>query len=161
MDQIDRAILGALADEGRITINELAARVQLSPSAARDRLRRLEQRNAIRGYRAELDATALGYPLHALVAIDLRADADMDAFERALRERPAIVEALHATGEHDYLLRLRCADIDELHRTVRTLKTALGVVRTTTTVVLDAPIPLRPRLPAETLSRARSSPRSP
>ena len=147
MDSLDRRILAVVAANGRITLNELASRVQLSPSATRDRLRRLEEQRIICGYRAEVEEDALGYPLHALVEIDLKPDSDATAFERAISEQPAVVEALHATGEHDYLLRVRCSDIDELHRTVRAFKTQLGAARTTTRVVLGSPIPQRVRLP--------------
>ena len=137
-----------MAQEGRITLLDLAARVQLGASATRERLRRLEQRGAIAGYRAAVDETAVGFPLEALVEIDLASGADMEAFERELTGRPAVVEALHATGDRDYLVRLRCADTDELHRCVRELKTELGAVRTITRLVLDHTVAARPRLPA-------------
>lgn len=136
-----------MAQEGRITLLDLAVRVQLGASATRERLRRLEQRGAIAGYRAAVDETAVGFPLEALVEIDLASGADMEAFERELTGRPAVVEALHATGDRDYLVRLRCADTDELHRSVRELKAELGAVRTVTRLVLDHTVPARPRLP--------------
>lgn len=148
MDQLDRRILAIMAADGRITLQELAARVQLGPTATRERLRRLEERGVIVGYRAIADAAVVGYPLEALVEIDLAPGADMDAFEQGLLARPAVVEALHATGERDYLVRLRCADTDELHRCVRELKTELGAVRTITRLVLDHTVAARPRLPA-------------
>jgi Lrp/AsnC family leucine-responsive transcriptional regulator len=71
----------------------------------------------------------------------------MQEFENGLRARPAVVEALHATGERDYLVRLRCADTDELHRSVRELKAELGAARTVTRLVVDRTVPARPRLP--------------
>jgi Lrp/AsnC family transcriptional regulator, leucine-responsive regulatory protein len=147
MDRVDRAILAAVAASGRVTLQELAERVHLGPSATRDRLRRLEQRGVITGYRATLDEAALGYPLEALVEVDLAPGADMQKFEQELRARPAVVEALHATGEHDYLVRLRCTGTDELHRSVRGLKAELGAVHTVTQIVLDHTVPARPRLP--------------
>jgi Lrp/AsnC family leucine-responsive transcriptional regulator len=136
-----------MAEDGRITLQDLAARVHLGPSATRERLRRLEQRGVITGYRATVDQASAGYPLEALVEIDLAPSADMEAFEGGLRARPAVVEALHATGDRDYLVRLRCTDTDELHRSVRELKTELGAVRTVTLLVLDQTVPQRPRLP--------------
>ena len=147
MDRIDRVILAAVAASGRVTLQELAERVHLGPSATRDRLRRLEQRGVITGYRAILDEDALGYPLEALVEVDLAPGADMQKFEQGLHARPAVVEALHATGEHDYLVRLRCTGTDELHRSVRGLKAELGAVRTVTQIVLDRTVSARPRLP--------------
>jgi Lrp/AsnC family leucine-responsive transcriptional regulator len=147
MDALDRRILANMAADGRVTLQDLAAQVHLGPSATRERLRRLEQRGVITGYRATVDEAAVGYPLEALVEIDLAAGSDMEAFERGLRARPAVVEALHATGDRDYLVRLRCTDTDELHRRVRELKAELGAVRTVTRLVLDQTVPARPRLP--------------
>jgi Lrp/AsnC family leucine-responsive transcriptional regulator len=147
MDALDRRILGTLAADGRVTLQELAERVHLGASATRERLRRLEQRGLIIGYHAILDQAAVGYPLEALVEVDLPPDSDMEEFENGLRARPAVVEALHATGDRDYLVRLQCADTRELHRTIRALKTDLGAVRTVTRIVLERTVAPRPRLP--------------
>jgi Lrp/AsnC family leucine-responsive transcriptional regulator len=81
------------------------------------------------------------------VEVDLAPGADMQAFESALRAQPAVVEALHATGEHDYLVRLRCEGTDELHLSVRRLKAELGAVHTVTRLVLDRTVPAHQRLP--------------
>jgi Lrp/AsnC family transcriptional regulator, leucine-responsive regulatory protein len=147
MDALDRQILDAVAAEGRITLQELAAKVHLGASATRERLRRLEHRDVIIGYRAIVDESALGYPLEALVEVDLAPGSDMQEFENRLCAQPAVVEALHATGDHDYLVRLRCVDTDELHRGVRDLKAELGAVRIVTRLVLDRTVPARQRLP--------------
>jgi Lrp/AsnC family transcriptional regulator, leucine-responsive regulatory protein len=146
MDAIDRTILGAVVADGRATLHQLAERVHLDPSATRERLRRLE-RTVLRGYSAAADPVALGFPIDALIEIDLPGGADTAAFEAALRDTPQIVEALHATGEHDYILRLSCTHTGELHATVRRLKTEHGATRTRTSVVLDHTLPRRQRLP--------------
>lgn len=147
MDALDRRILGLVATSGRISLQELASEVQLGPSATRERLRRLEHRGVITGYRAAVDDAAAGYPLEALVEVDLAPGADAEAFEKGLRASAAVVEALHATGDHDYLVRLRCADTDDLHDTVRSLKAEHGAQRTITRLVLHHTVPARPRLP--------------
>jgi Lrp/AsnC family leucine-responsive transcriptional regulator len=146
VDALDHQILAHVVESGRVTLQDLAERVHLGSSATRERLRRLEQRGLISGYRAIVDPRALGYPLEALVEVDLAPGADMQAFEHGLRMHPTVVEALHATGEHDYLVRLRCADTDELHLSVRALKADLGAVRTVTRLVLDTTVPARQRL---------------
>ena len=157
---LDRQILAVVATDGRVSLQELAARVALGASATRERLRRLEEQGVITGYRATVAESAVGYPLEALVEVDLAPGAEMEAFEHGLRASPAVVEALHATGDHDYLVRLRCADTDELHRTVRALKAELGAQRTVTRLVLHDTVPARPRLPASPEPPARvASPR--
>jgi Lrp/AsnC family transcriptional regulator, leucine-responsive regulatory protein len=148
VDAIDRAIIGALVADGRITLHGLAEVVHLGDSATRERLRRLE-RTVIRGYAASTDPVVLGFRLEALVEVDLPGGSDTAAFEAALWDMPQVVEALHATGEHDYVLRLRCTDTDELHAAVRRLKTRHSAIRTNTSVVLDHTLPHRQRLPDE------------
>jgi Lrp/AsnC family transcriptional regulator, leucine-responsive regulatory protein len=147
MDPINREILGSVVADGRITLHRLAERVRLGPSATRERLRRLEA-TVIRGYTAIADPSVLGFPLDALVELDLPSDADLDVFEAALVAAPQVVEALHATGDHDYVVRLRCADTEELHTTVRRFKTEHGALRTRTSVVLGETLPRRQRLPS-------------
>jgi Lrp/AsnC family leucine-responsive transcriptional regulator len=146
MDGIDRAILGVVVTDGRIPLNQLAERVRLGASATRERLRRLE-RTVIHGYVATIDPVVIGFPIEALVDVDLPEGADMVTFEARLRDTPQVVEALHATGEHDYVLRLRCTHTDELHATVRRFKTDHGALRTRTSVVLDHALSYRQRLP--------------
>jgi Lrp/AsnC family leucine-responsive transcriptional regulator len=85
MDAVDRQILETMATQGRTTLQELAERVHLGASATRERLRRLEQRGVITGYRAIVDEAAVGYPLEALVEVDLAPGADMQEFENRLR----------------------------------------------------------------------------
>jgi Lrp/AsnC family leucine-responsive transcriptional regulator len=147
MDAIDRRILGVVARNGRSTLQDLAEEVRLSVSATRDRLRRLEREAYVTGYVARVDQERLGFPLDAFVQVEVGAATDVLSFEAALRELPAVVEAVHATGDCDFLIRLRCADTGELHRVVRALKSDLGATRTITRVVLDQTVAARPRLP--------------
>ena len=147
MDAIDREILGALVADARRSLQDIAARARLSASATRDRLRRLERDGLIRGYTAMLDAGTLGYPVQAVAEVDMAPGSDPLAFEDGLRGLPAVVEVLHATGDCDYLVRLHCKDTAELHQVVRAVKGQLGALRTTTRVILDVPVPIRPRLP--------------
>jgi Lrp/AsnC family transcriptional regulator, leucine-responsive regulatory protein len=147
MDRADRALLALLARHGRSTVQDLAERIHLSPSATRERLRGMESAGYVTGYAAVVDQARLGFGIDALVEVDLAPGTDETAFAEALAATPAVVEALHATGEHDYLLRLRCRDSDELHRVVRRLKADHGAARTLTRVVLGEPVTRRPRLP--------------
>ena len=147
MDRIDRELLARLVRDGRSSLQDLAEGIRLSPSATRERVRALESAGFVTGYAAILDEALLGFGVEAVVEIDLPPGADEDAFTQTLIGTPAVVEALHATGEHDYLLRLRCHDTNELHQVVRNLKTRHGAARTLTRVVLGATVIRRPRLP--------------
>jgi Lrp/AsnC family transcriptional regulator, leucine-responsive regulatory protein len=147
VDAIDRSIVAAVVQDGRATLQDLADRVKLSVSATRDRLRRLERDGPITGYAATVDQDRLGFPLDAFVHVEMAADTDPLAFEAGLARLPAVVEVVHATGDCDFIVRLRCADTGELHRLVRGLKTDLGATRTVTRVVLAQTVAARPRLP--------------
>lgn len=147
MDRIDRQLLARLVRNGRSSLQDLAEGIRLSPSATRERVRGLESAGFVKGYAAIVNEALLGFGVEAVVEIDLAPGADEGAFTETLIGTPAVVEALHATGEHDYLLRLRCQDTNELHQVVRSLKSRHGAARTLTRVVLGETVIRRPRLP--------------
>ena len=86
VDAVDRAILGVVAEDARITNQRLADRVGVAPSTALARLRSLRSRGVIRGFHAEVDLAALGRPLQALIAVRLAVHAreQIDAFTDAV-----------------------------------------------------------------------------
>src|SRR6266571_4856886 len=107
MDAVDRKILAALQEDGRLTVTELAAHVGLSISPCHRRLRELERSGAIRGYRAVVDADALGLTFEALVFMTVR-QTDREtllAFEAGVADIPQVVQAERLFGDPDYLLR--------------------------------------------------------
>jgi Lrp/AsnC family leucine-responsive transcriptional regulator len=109
IDAFDRRILDVVAGEGRISIAALAGRVGLSKSPVQARLRRLEARGVIRGWRAVLDPAAMGRDHVAFVEVRLEdtREAALAEFNRAVRVLPEI-EACHMiAGSFDYLLKVR------------------------------------------------------
>ncbi|RCG26888.1 Lrp/AsnC family transcriptional regulator [Sphaerisporangium album] len=149
MDRIDRKILAVLQQEGRLTITELAARVGLSVSPCHRRLRELERGGAIRGYRAVVDADALGLRFQALVFVTMRQE-DRDTllgFEAAVARVPEVVQAQRLFGDPDYLLRIVTADLGAYQRLEDDILSALpGVQRLNSTLVMkhvvnDRPLP--------------------
>jgi len=138
VEEIDRAIVGALTADGRLSYTDLAEKVGLSVSAAHQRVRRLEQRGVIRGYVARVDYTALDLPLTAFVAIrplDLsRAD---DAPDR-LAHLAEIEACYSVAGEDFYLLLVRVGSPADLEKLLQEIRAAANVT-TRTTVVLSTP----------------------
>ena len=106
LDRIDRRILTALQQDGRLTNQALSERVALSPSACLARVRRLEGAGVIQGYHARLDpfAIEIGVVLYAEVTLKGHGPADLKLFEDTIAAIPAVVEASHVTGAYDYLL---------------------------------------------------------
>ncbi len=150
MDVIDRKIIAALQDDGRLTVTELAARIGLSVSPCHRRLRELERRGAIRGYRAVVDLDALGLAFEALVFVTMRQE-DREtilAFEDAVSGIPQIINAERLFGDPDYLLRIVTTDLGAYQRLQDDrLLTLPGVLRMTSTLVMKRIVSERP-LPA-------------
>jgi len=142
-DPIDRRILGILAEDGRISWLDLGRRVSLSASAVAERVRRLEARGIIAGYRAVLDPAAMGRSLDAVIGVRAVPGYDRRALETWLCARPSVIEVTHLTGPHDYLVRVRCADAAELDTLLMSMKSDAGVADTETRVVLRS-LPLAP-----------------
>jgi Lrp/AsnC family leucine-responsive transcriptional regulator len=118
MDATDRRILRIIQKDGRITNAELAALVNLSASACHRRLQRLEQDGVVRGYAALLDRRKLALPTTVFVEITLSGQATelLEAFERAVRLIPDMLECHLMAGTADYLLKLAVADTDDFAR---------------------------------------------
>jgi Lrp/AsnC family leucine-responsive transcriptional regulator len=133
---VDRALLSALARDGRASYTDLAERVGLSVSAVHQRVRRLEQRGLITGYAAHLDAKALGLPLTAFVSITPIDVGQPDDAPARLAHLPAI-EACHSVaGVESYILKVRVASPDALEALLHEIRSSANV-STRTTVVLS------------------------
>ena len=147
MEDIDRAIVAALIDDGRVSYTDLAEKVGLSVSAVHQRVRRLEGRGVINGYAARVSYPAVGLPLTAFIAIrPVDAAAPDDAPER-LAHLPEIEACYSVAGEDFYLLLVRVGGPTDLERLLQEVRTAANVT-TRTTVVLSTPYEHRsPRLP--------------
>ena len=140
LDRIDRAILEALRENGRITYQALSERVGLSPRPCLERVRRLEQRGVIRGYAALVDPAALGHDVVALAEIALRdpSPAGRQRLERALSVHPSVVELYVVNGEYDYIARIVAPSIPAYETLTDAFLAdpAFGIGRIRTTFVL-------------------------
>ncbi|ANT61444.1 MULTISPECIES: Lrp/AsnC family transcriptional regulator [Roseobacteraceae] len=136
-DRFDRAILTTLAEEGRLSITELARRIGLSKSPTQARLRRLEDLGVIRGYRAILDPIQLGLDHVAFVEVrmsDTR-ESSLDAFNAAVAAIPEIEQVHLIAGNFDYLLKVRTSDMRSYRRVLAEKLSTLPHVSTTSTYV--------------------------
>lgn len=150
LDAADTGILAEISRDARATLATLAGAVGLSVSAVQARLRRLESRGVITGYRPILDAEAVGKPLAAFIEISPLDPAQPDNAPELLEPLPEI-EACHSiAGDASYMLFVRVASPRDLERLIGEIRRA-AAVRTRTTVVLQTfyenrtlvPIPAR------------------
>jgi Lrp/AsnC family leucine-responsive transcriptional regulator len=115
LDRYDRRILEVLQQDGRISNQDLATRIGLSPSPCLRRVRGLEDAGVISGYRALLDPAKLGLSLLALIHIsmDRHTPERFANFERRIAELPEVLECLLITGQDaDYQLKVIVRDMD-------------------------------------------------
>jgi len=139
MDVIDRNILVALQENGAAGLAELAKVAGLSVSATAERVKRLEERGTIRGWRADLDPAAIGCPLLAFVFVSLRPGRDENAFRIAMRAAEAVLECHHVTGAWTFLLKLRLPDLAAVERFVAdAVRSQPGVERTETILAITS-----------------------
>ena len=132
IDQTDRRILDELARDAGLTSAVLGERVGLSPSAAHRRVRLLEQRGLIDGYRARLSKAARGNPSIVFVEVTLSGQSRqvLAEFEQAIRLCSEITEAHLMGGQADYLLKVEVREGDSYERIHRELLAGLpGVPR--------------------------------
>jgi len=143
VEDLDRQILRLLADDGRRSYTDLAKDTGLSVSAVHQRVRRLEQRGLLRGYRAVVDSEQVGLPLTAFVSIKPIDPAAPDDAPDRLAHLTAI-EACHSVaGEESYILKVRVASPAALESLLQEIRAAASV-STRTTVVLSTPFEDRP-----------------
>lgn len=125
LDSIDRNILAELQHDGRITINDLAEKVGLSPTPCLRRVQRLRQNQIIKGYAALVDQVIVGLPVSVFVNVTLerQAEAELEAFETAVRACPEVMECYLMTGTSDFLLRIVAADLFAYERFLKAVLT--------------------------------------
>ncbi len=145
-DSVDAAIVTEVSRDPRATLAQLSERVGLGVSAVQARLRRLESRGVIAGYRALVDPEAVGKPLSAFIEITPLDPAQPDNAPELLAHLDEI-EACHSiAGDASYMLFVRVASPRALEDLVRAIRLAASV-RTRTTVVLQTFYENRPLLP--------------
>lgn len=136
LDEIDRLLLRELVADGRATLSVLAEKAGLSISAVQSRVRRLESRNVIRRYTANVDPEALGLMLSAFVAITPLDPSQPDDAPARLRHIEAIESCHSVAGDESYVLLVRVASPRELEYLLQEIR-ATANVATRSTVVLQ------------------------
>ena len=138
VDGTDEQILGILRADGRASFSAIGRQVRLSTNAVAARVRRLESTGVIVGYHAALGTDLpehLG-GIEAFIDVCLTPERDSEEFLAWTRGVRQILDAVHVTGPHDYLLRIRAADTAALDRLLRLLKREGGAAQTQTRLAL-------------------------
>ena len=140
LDETDRRILRVLQASGRLSIQDLAEQVGLSPSPVARRVRILEDSGVLTGYAALIDEAKLGFGVSVFVSVQLdkQIDQALAHFEAAVKGFPEVVDCWLMTSNRDYLLRVATADLAEFEAFLTgRLTKAPGVAN------IESSIPLR------------------
>ena len=139
LDERNLKLLRLLRRDPRAGVSELARGVGMSAPAVRERLQRLEEAGVIAGYRVELDAAALGYPVSAFVRVR-PAPGELSKVAELAKRMPQVVECCRVTGEDCFIMRVQIEGLDRLDRV---LDQFLAYGQTTTSIVQSVPVPRR------------------
>jgi Lrp/AsnC family leucine-responsive transcriptional regulator len=140
LDPINRRLLMELQDDGRVTMAELGRRVNLSAPAVAERVQRLERAGVITGYRAEVDAKALGFPIAVVVRIR-PTTRQLHRIPELAQEMPEVAECHRITGEDCFFVKLRLRSMDDLEAI---LDRFIVFGQTTTSIIHSSPVAGRP-----------------
>ncbi|PLW68457.1 AsnC family transcriptional regulator [Streptomyces sp. SCUT-3] len=141
MDALDRALLDALQADARLSFNELARRVHLSPPTVAQRVRRMEEAGVITGYRAQVDPVAAGLPVVAHVRMKCYGARCITVHPELLEDLPEVVEVSRLTGDICSMAKVVTESVMELERVLERLASYGG---TSSAMVLSTPIAWRP-----------------
>jgi Lrp/AsnC family leucine-responsive transcriptional regulator len=137
LDQIDLKILSILQNNGRAHLADIAKEVDLSSPAVMERVKKLEARGVIRGYRAVLDAKKVGKDITAFIGVSVSHQRHIAAFASYMSGQPDVLECHHVTGEESFLVKVKTANTESLEKLLGEIRSVEGVTRTVTKVVLS------------------------
>ena len=140
LDETNCLLIAELQGDARLSLAELGRRVGLSPPAVAERLGRLEQSGTITGYHAEVNPSAVGLSLSAIIRVRPSPGQIQNVAELA-RGTPEVVWCHRVTGEDCYVMRAHLRDVLHLEEVIDRF-TVLG--QTTTSIMQSSPVPGRP-----------------
>jgi DNA-binding Lrp family transcriptional regulator len=143
IDELDGRLIELLTNEPRVGVLEASRRLGVARGTAQARLDRLHARGVITGYGPDIDPAALGYGVMAFVTLEISQAGGHDPVAERLAAIAEVLEAHTITGAGDMLCRVVARSNADLQRVIDAIVEVAGVVRTSTVIVLDTPVPYR------------------
>jgi len=137
IDEIDAKILELLQRDGRMKRSDVADEVNLSVSAVSERMRKLEERGVIQGYRAVVDAKRLRLDITAFIRVSVDGSEHYPNFVEQVANMENVLELHSITGEGSHVMKVRAKDTTALERFLSDIQAIPGVSKTTTSIVLS------------------------
>jgi DNA-binding Lrp family transcriptional regulator len=142
-DELDAQLVELLTAEPRVGILEASRRLGVARGTVQARLDRLQARGVVTGYGPDISPAALDFGVMAFVTLEIRQAGGHDAVTRQLSAIPEVLEAHTITGAGDMLCRVVARTNADLQRVIDAIVEVAGVLRTSTVIVLDTPVPYR------------------
>ncbi len=140
IDSLDRIIIQMLQEDASLSNNEIAKKINLSPSATHERIRKLHSNGVIKKISAFIQASVIDKSLCAFIYVLIDTPKNNVRFLEEITKTSAIMECHHITGEYSYLLKVRVKNTQQLESFItESLKTKLGIIRSLTQIVLSSP----------------------
>jgi Lrp/AsnC family leucine-responsive transcriptional regulator len=149
IDDIDCEILAELQDNARIAFAELGRRVGLSTPAVIERVRRLEEKQVIVGYRTLVDPSKVGLPVRAFVKVTVAGD-KLAKFSALVRKLPEVLQCHRVTGAESFMVQIAVRDMTHMEEAIDSM---MPYVATNTSMILASPVPWNSILPAARYGR--------
>ncbi|MEW5807336.1 MAG: Lrp/AsnC family transcriptional regulator [Acidobacteriota bacterium] len=141
LDKIDRCLMAALLEDGRMPLSEIAQRARAAPATIHERLAKLRRIGIIKGFSARLNARALGYTVTALVHLRTNLAKNVGQTVSELQAIPEVEEIHVITGEYDLWVKVRARDTAHLQELlIKRIHRVTGFVRSATEICLTTPL---------------------
>lgn len=143
IDELDARLLSLLAAEPRLGVLECSRRLNVARGTVQARLDRMIARGVVTGFGPDVSPAALGYDVTAFVTMEIRQVAGHDPVADRLALIPEVLEVHTITGGSDLLCRVVARSNADLQRVIDLIVDVRGVLRTSSTIALDTPVPYR------------------
>lgn len=140
LDDTDRAILGALQQDARLPLAEVARRTSLSLATVHRKLQRLQRWGVVRGFWVALDPVKVGLAITAFVRLRLRYKENMERDYALVAQMPEVEEIHVVAGDYDLLVKLRGRDNAHVLELVQRIYGIMGFLRSNTEICLASPL---------------------
>ena len=138
LDKIDLQILNHLQKEGRAQRNKLSEIVHLSVPSVSERMRKLEEKNLIQGYHAELNSKEFNFDITAFVFVEVDGSDNYDGFVQNADDEPEILECHSITGDGSHILKIRTENTESFERLLSRIQSWEGVSKSRSNIVLSS-----------------------
>ncbi|HEY4717236.1 MAG TPA: Lrp/AsnC family transcriptional regulator [bacterium] len=156
IDELDIKIIELLEKNGRTQYNDIAGIVGLRPPSVIERIKKLEEKGVIRGYRVLLDEKCLGIDITAFIGVNVNHPKNIKQFELQIKKiGNEILECHHVTGDYTLILKVKTKNTQTLEKLIDKIRGVKGVIRTYTMVVFST-IREQSALPVELLKNYAS-----